>query len=144
MSRDATGAVELCAEAQALLQAMQLVDGDLLLYEDDVETWRERLAAVAEARRESVALDLLAVAGKLQREAGEAAHSAVVQLAELVSTLLLSEAAANTLFESAGLFGDGRASQVTGGDVPSRRPATDGKPAGAGSLFALRIGRVKD
>ncbi|MFH1811805.1 MAG: hypothetical protein ABIJ09_23905 [Pseudomonadota bacterium] len=131
---------ELCSEAQELLHAMALVEGDVLLYEDDVELWRERLAAVPEGRRETVALDLLAVAGKLQREAGDAAESAVVQLSELVSVLLLSDTAATALFENAGLFDAARASGVTGAEAPSKRPASDGGPAGKGSLFALRIG----
>ena len=143
VSQRTATAGESAAEARGILADLILLEGEVLLPEPDFLRWRDRLAQLQAAAREHIVKDLLALAVKLDREAGEAARTAVAQLCVLVSTLLVSSESARAMFKAAGLPEVSRAARVTGAEVPAKRPANTGGPAGSDSLFALRTGRKK-
>jgi len=131
---------ELSPQIQKLAADFQLVDGEILLYEEDFEAWRETMGSSPPGERRALCLDLIALGLKFQREGGEDAENGTRQLMELAAALLASEQDAEALFAAVGLDTPAHA-KVTGAEQMSKEPATSGGPAGAGSVFAMRIGR---
>jgi len=135
---------ELSPELDGLAADFVVDDGDVLLYEEDLERWRETLLQAPAARHEQLSVDLLALSLMLRREAGDAAYHGVVQLMELCAALLASAEQAEALFAAAGAVNLEASAALTGGEAPAKRPVSDGGPAGPGSLFALRVGKHRE
>lgn len=112
-----------------------LVGGKPQLSDDDLCISRDLLSAVARERRSSVASELVALAIKFQRMAGEAAAPAVAQLCVLTGGLLDDTTEAARLFEREGVDLRGAAKRI--GMDTKARPVASGKLTEGKNLFAL-------
>ncbi len=96
-------AVDLAAEIQELARDFVLENGRVLMPDDKVIAWGEALATASAQQRPALAADLIALAFKLARRAGDQAAIAVTQLFVLAVHLLNSRHPAEAAFHAAGI-----------------------------------------
>lgn len=123
-------AVQLTPEIQRLASDFELEDGRVLMPTEQLVTWCDTLTLVSPSDRNSLATELIALAFKFARRAGDQAAIAITQLFILATHLLNSRAAAEEAFQQAGI--DPReAARLTGRSFDQLSPELP-KPTGGG------------
>jgi hypothetical protein len=96
-------AVQLTPEIQKLASDFELENGRVLMPDEQLSAWCDVLTRVSPNQRITLATELIALAFKFARRAGDQAAIAITQLFVLATHLLGSRAAAEEAFQQAGI-----------------------------------------
>ncbi len=125
-----SAAVQLAPEIQQLTKDFVLENGRVLMPDERMAVWCETLAAVAPKDKNRFASELIALAFKFARRAGDQAAIAITQLFVLAVHLLESRAAAEEAFQQAGIDPK-EAARLTGRNLDQLAPEPS-RPTGGG------------
>lgn len=128
---------------QALLAAVRLEDGEVVIPQAGLRAAREALSGLAAENTEGVGTQLVALAVRFHGQAGESAASAVTALLDLAALALPQEALRSMLDAMDPGVPRGKALQALGSREPSLTPVGAGGRTGQSPMGARLAGMAR-
>lgn len=133
--------VALSSVVKGIAQHFTLVDGKPQMSTEDLQASFAQVCQVKQDERPDAVVEMVALAVKFQRLAGEAGAVAIAQLLSLSAGLLEDMQKAEAMFKASGV--DLQQSARFLGQEASKLPVTGGKATDRNSLFSLRLNQTK-